>query len=127
LRKGAGLEFKKTLNLLWKAARQRRFVTYKDIADANGASWNKVRFAMIGHLFDLNQGAAHRGIPMLSAIVVDKIHVKTGRKEPSGLKGFVEGARLLGFPVDDPEAFHMAQQQACFIWAAGGTKPIIED
>ena len=121
------MEFKKTLNLLWKAARQRRFVTYKDIADANGASWNKVRFAMIGHLFDLNQGAAHRGIPMLSAIVVDKIHVKTGRKEPSGLKGFVEGARLLGFPVDDPEAFHMAQQQACFIWAAGGTKPIIED
>jgi hypothetical protein len=126
-RKGAGLEFKKSLKLLWEAARQRRFLTYKDIADANGASWNKVRFAMIGHLFDLNQWAAHRGIPMLSAIVVDKIHLATGHKEPSGLKGFVEGARLLGFRLDDPESFHREQQQACFAWAADSTKPFIED
>jgi hypothetical protein len=122
-RKRAGLDFHTSLRLLWQAARERRFVSYKDIADASGADWTRVRYLVNGHLWDLVDWGASSGVPMLSAIVVDKGNVDTGRKEPSGLKGFTDAARLLGHRVDDPETFHRQQQDACFAWAALTTDP----
>jgi len=35
-RKGKGLEFHKSSAIILKAARERRFLSYKDLADANG-------------------------------------------------------------------------------------------
>jgi hypothetical protein len=53
----------------------------------------------------------------LSAIVVNKPNVGTGEMELSTLKGFVAGARALGYPVTDPGAFLKVQQAAVFEWA----------
>jgi hypothetical protein len=119
-RKRAGLDFHTSLRLLWQAARERRFVSYKDIADASGADWTRVRYLVNGHLWDLVDWGASSGVPMLSAIVVDKGNVDTGRKEPSGLKAFTDAARLLGHRVDDPETFSPATARRVF--RLGGAK-----
>jgi hypothetical protein len=54
---------------------------------------------------------------MLSAIVVNKPNVTTGRMEPKSLKGFVGAARELGYTVTDEDAFLKEQQQRVFEWA----------
>ena len=50
-RKGRGLEFDKSLSIILDAAKQRRFLSYKDLADASGADWGQVRYAIGEHLW----------------------------------------------------------------------------
>lgn len=52
-RRGKGLEFDKSLAILLRAAKERRFLSYIELAKASGADWNQVRFAMNGHLWNL--------------------------------------------------------------------------
>src|SRR5215470_17787477 len=52
-RKGKGLEFEKSLALILKAAKERRFLGYPELAKESGADWNQVRFATNWHLWDL--------------------------------------------------------------------------
>lgn len=116
-RVGNGLNFDTTLNVVQKAALERRFVSYLEIAEASGANWNKVHYSIGQHMFDLIEFCHLRGMPLLSAIVVNKPNVRTGEMEPATLKGFVAGARALGIPVTDAHAFLKEQQEKVFSWA----------
>ena len=116
-RSGKGLSFETSFGVIHAAAAEGRFVSYKELADASGADWNRVRYAIGGHLWSLVEYADRRGWPMLSAIVVNKGNVATGDMEPSTLKGFIDAARELGHPVTDEKAFLREQQQRVFDWA----------
>jgi hypothetical protein len=118
IRKGNGLEFDKSFRIIKAAAKQGRFLSYKDLADASGADWNQVRYSMGRHLWDLVEFADRNGWPMLSAVVVNKPNVRSGALEPETLKGFIGAARDLGYAVTDEEAFLREQQTRVFAWAA---------
>ncbi|MEP9400026.1 hypothetical protein [Mesorhizobium sp. KR2-14] len=122
-RKGHGLDFQKSFDLIRKAAAERRFLSYKELADASGAEWSKVRYAVNGHLGDLIDYAHGRGWPLLSAIVVNQQNVATGDMEPQTLSGFVEAARALEYVIADEKAFLGEQQERVFAWAATNVEP----
>jgi len=116
-RKGYGLDFQKTFNLIRKAATEKRFVSYKELANESGSDWLKVRYAINTHLGDLIDYAHGMGWPLLSAIVVNQQNLTTGEMEPTTLKGFVEAARGLGYVVTDEKRFVREQQDRVFAWA----------
>jgi hypothetical protein len=116
-RRGKGLSFEKSFEVIRAAAAQGRFVSYKELADASGADWGQVHYAIGAHLWSLVEYAHRRGWPMLSAIVVNKQHVATGHMEPETFKGFIAAARELGLPVTDEKAFLAEQQRRVFGWA----------
>jgi hypothetical protein len=116
-RKGGGLEFDKSYNLILGAAREGRFLSYKELADGSGAKWEKVHYSLGSHLWQLVKYADLKGWPMLSAIVVNKPNVSSGKMDPPTLKGFVGAARELGYEVTDDEAFLKEQQERVFAWA----------
>ena len=120
-RKGHGLDFTRSLELIRRAARDKRFISYKELAEESGADWSKVRYAMNTHLGYLIDFAHGRGWPLLSAIVVNKQNLQNGDMEPTTLTGFVEAARFLGYTVNDKIEFLRVQQQRVFAWAAGET------
>jgi hypothetical protein len=126
-RHGGELDLDKTLDFVRRAAAKGRFVSYGDVAKANGANWNKVRRPMNKHLWALVSLAHSKGWPMLSAIVVNQQNLATGAMEPSTLDGFIRAARDLGYEVLDGVAFLEQQQEACFAWghsqAARATPP----
>lgn len=122
-RKGQGLDFQKSFDLIRRAAAERRFLSYKELADASGSDWSKVRYAVNTHLGDLIDYAHGKGWPLLSAIVVNQQNVATGDMEPTTLKGFVEAARELGYVVADEMGFLREQQQRVFTWAATKVTP----
>ncbi|WP_294541574.1 AAA family ATPase [uncultured Rhodoblastus sp.] len=111
------LDLKTTYRTILKAARERRFISYGDLAKANGADWQKVRYDMNRHLGDLVQIAVQNGWPMTSAIVVNRQNLETGTLDGSALQGFLAAARDSGLQVDDPDAFVRQQQLALFDWA----------
>lgn len=117
-RKGQGLDFQKSFDLIRKAAAESRFLSYKELADASGLDWSKVRYAVNTHLGDLIDYAHGKGWPLLSAIVVNQQNVARGDMEPTTLKGFVDAARGLGYVVTDEKAFLREQQERVFVWAA---------
>lgn len=55
---------------------------------------------------------------MLSAVVVNKPNVESGKIEVETLRGFVSAAWDLGYPISDEEAFLREQQACVFEWAA---------
>ncbi|MCB2080428.1 MAG: AAA family ATPase, partial [Novosphingobium sp.] len=112
------LSLQTTYKAIIDAARQRRFISYGDLAKANGAEWQKVRYAMNHHLGDLINLAVERGWPMPSAIVVNQHSLETGALEGSAREGFLAAARDSGLSVDDPDTFVKDQQKAMFEWAA---------
>jgi hypothetical protein len=116
-RRGGGLDLKVSIKAILQAARARRFLSYGELAAVNGADWNAVRYPMNTHLGEIIRYAQHRGWPMLSAVVVNKAHLDSGRMEPNTLKGFVDAAKWLGHDVDDPDGFLDQQQKKCFEWA----------
>jgi hypothetical protein len=81
LRTGRGLDFDKSFQAITEAARARRFLSYKALADASGAAWSQVHYEVGGHLGRLIEYAHRMGWPMLSAIVVNKPNVSTGEME----------------------------------------------
>jgi hypothetical protein len=119
LRRGRGLNFQKSYDVIRKAAADRRFLAYKELADESGADWGQVHYAIGAHLWDLVEYAHRKGWPMLSAIVVNKPNVTTGEMEPETLKGFVGAARALGYAVLDDQQFLREQQAKVFEWAGG--------
>lgn len=110
------LEFDRSRTFILAAARERRFLGYGQLAEANGTTWNKVRYAMHRHLWLLCRSAHDKGWPMLSAIVVDKPNIATGKMEPGALKGFIKTAHDLGRrDVDaDGEKFLRDEQERLF-------------
>ena len=43
-RKGKGLDFEKSFQIIRAAAKERRFLSYKELADASGAEWSQVHY-----------------------------------------------------------------------------------
>lgn len=116
-----GLNFEKSIGIVTRAAKEGRCVSYKDISTESGVTFNKVHWSMAGHLGRLVEYGHHRGLPMLSAVVVNEAEKATGKLKPESLKGFIECAHKLGIEVgDDEEGFLEQQQQAVFKAAAEG-------
>jgi hypothetical protein len=116
-RKGKGLEFDKSLSVILNAAKEGRFLGYKELTDASGADFNQVRFAMNSHLWDLVEYSHLKHGILFSAIVVNAPNVPTGMMDPPTMKGFIGAARLLNYPVTDEEGFLKEQQAGVFAWA----------
>lgn len=110
------LDIDKSLRAIYAAASGGRFISYGDLAAANGANWNEVRYPMNDHLWVLVDHAHRKGWPMLSAIVVNKDNIASGDMDPGTLAGFVRAATELGHSVTDPRGFLVSQQAACFQW-----------
>src|SRR3546814_12491644 len=108
------LDLQTSYRAILGAARERRFISYGDLAKANGAEWQKVRRAMNRHLSDLVEIATDRGWPMPSAIVVNKNNVETGALDGEARDGFINAARSFGYDVPDPASFVAQQQEARF-------------
>jgi hypothetical protein len=119
-RHGGGLSVDRSLAYLRAAAAERRLVSYGELAEANGAVWDKARYPMNTHLWALVCLARSKGWPMLSAMIVNKQNVATGAMEPDTLTGFAKAAEDLGYEVTDRVAFLKEQQEACFRWGASG-------
>ena len=114
-----GLDFQKSLLAIRAAAKQRKFLSYKDIADINGLSWNAARRPLDRHLYELMDYCNRHGWPLLPAIVVHKDNVATGMKNESGLLGFARGAQELGIdPGSNLLRFLRDEQERVFSWAA---------
>lgn len=111
------LDLQTTYKAILDAAREHRFISYSDLATANGADWQNVRYKMNAHLGNLVHIAAERNWPIPSAIVVNKANLETGTLAGTARKGFVAAAKGSGFQVDDPAAFVEQQQHALFDWA----------
>ncbi len=117
-RKGNGLDFEKSMSLILQAAREKRCLSYKQLADESGADWGKVHYSIGGHLWDLVKYAHGKGWPMLSAIVVNQRNLPTGGMDPDTLRGFIEAAKLLGRSITVAhEQFLVEEQQRVFAWA----------
>lgn len=111
-----GLDLETTVKALARAARQRRFMSYKDVADANGATWNKVRFRMNKHLDDVLHYCHRNNLPFLTAIVVPKPNIETGKQDKETLKGFLAGIERLGVGVTGEDDFMEQEQKRVFDW-----------
>jgi hypothetical protein len=120
-RRGKGLDFDKSLSIIFQAAKEGRFLSYKELADASGVQWNQVHYAISEHLWHLVEYSHLKHGVLLSAIVVNKPNIGSGRMEPDTLKGFIIAARLLDYPVTDEEAFLKEQQSRVFAWAKEGS------
>jgi len=116
---GKGLEFEKSISIISCAARERRFLSYMQLAAASGIGWDQAHFPMNKHLWDLVEYSHRKHGVLFSAIVVNQSNVVTGEMDPPTLKGFVGAARKLGYPVTDEEAFLRKQQARVFAWRAG--------
>jgi hypothetical protein len=117
-RKGQGLDFAKSRSAILAAATERRFLSYKELADASDVDWQRVHYSVGNHLWRLVEYAHRCGWPMLSAIVVNQQNRDTGKMEPDTLRGFINAARLLGYSIVDEETFLREQQALVFEWAA---------
>ena len=124
-RKGKGLDFNKSLAIILRAAREGRFLSYKELADESEADWGQVHYAIGGHLWNLVEYAHRRGWPLLSAIVVNKPNITTGAMEPETLKGFFAAAHDLDIAVVDEALFLKEQQAKVFEWARSGLAPAL--
>lgn len=111
------LDLRRTYRAILDAARDKRFISYGDLAKANGTDWQKVRYEMNRHLGKLVKIAAERDWPMPCAIVVPKDNIKTGTLDGRARDGFINAAKEFGFDVSNPAVFVEEQQQAMFAWA----------
>jgi len=119
-----GLDLKTTVKILVEAAKTPRFISYGEVAEANSSNWQQVRRLMPTHLDNVLSYCHQRHLPYLTAIVVSKPNLTTGRFDPENLRGFVNGLRRLGLSVTNPEEFAQAEQTRVFNWAKEGTVEI---
>jgi len=121
-RKGKGLSFEKSLAAIRDAASRGQFLGYKQLAEASGLEWSvAVHYAMPGHLWDLVEYSHRKGLPLLSAIVVNQKNLETGAMEPETRHGFITAARDLGIVVTEERKFLKKQQEEIFRRAREGT------
>lgn len=110
-----GFEPDKSRQTILAAAKQRSFLSYKDLSDASGLNWSKVHYSIGKHLWDLIEPIYRRHEILVSAIVVNKPNVASGKMDPETLRGFITAAETLGVAVDaDHAAFLKKSQEAVF-------------
>jgi len=111
------LKLENTYAAIRSAARERRFVSYGEVAAASSVPWNRAYRLMPQHLGQLVSIAHERGWPLPSAIVVNKGDLETGKLDGSARDGLLAAAESIGLKVDDPEKFVRDQQEKVFAWA----------
>ena len=112
------LTFDATVAAIREAARERRFLSYDDVAAASGSTIQKARMQLPAHLSRVLRYAVCRGWPLVTSIVVSKPNVETGTMDGSALEGFLKSAALQGLaPEAESEAFVKEQQEKTFAWA----------
>ena len=120
-RHGKGLDIATSVAAMTKAAKENRYISYGDLAAANGLTWSKARLRMNGkhgHMDDLLAYCHSHEMPLLTAIVVGRNHLDSGEMDEDTVNGFVAGIRRLGVSVSEPIAFLKQCQSECFEWAA---------
>jgi len=124
LQRSPGLLFARTLEAIRASAGRRAYLTYGDVAAANGLTWQAARMRIDPHLFDICRWATFRAWPLLTAIVVDQPNRRTGRMTGVPLIGFARAAERCGRIVGpDAAAFLAEEQQRVFAWAEKETLP----
>jgi hypothetical protein len=115
-----GFEVERSKEIILKAAREGRCLSYKELADAYGMDWSVARHPINAHLGDLVAWGAAHGFPMLSAIVVNQANLQTRKMDEITLKGFIAAAARLGlYDGSEPEKFLRTQQDALFAHVRG--------
>lgn len=111
------LNLNTTYQAIIAAAKDRKFITYGDIAKAQNLEWSKVRYAMNSHLETLLGISAANDWPLLTAIVVNQGGLQSGSMVDSAMEGFVAAAKRYGRSVNSPADFVRNEQEATFKWA----------
>jgi 5-methylcytosine-specific restriction protein B len=114
------LNIDRSIAAILEAARQGKFISYGDVAKANGFAWSfTMNHLMPKHLDMVLTKADTRGWPLITAVVVNKQNILSGKLEEKSLSGFVSGARGLGYDVGDNDrhAFLEEQQRETFAFA----------
>ena len=96
-----------------------RCTTYGALAAASGVAWSKARQRMngaSGHLERVLDICHARGLPLLTAICVNRDGVETAQLSDDARRGFAAGARRIGATVEDERAFHRDCVEACWAW-----------
>jgi hypothetical protein len=120
-RHGRGLSIEVSMRAMMQAAKNGKFISYGELAEANGIAWTKARHLMNGkhgHLDNLLAYCQSNGLPLFTAIVVQKAKLDSGDMDDFTLAGFVEGAERIGRPVVDVRDFLQRCQEECFAWKA---------
>lgn len=113
------LKFEISLEHLKQTAVRQVCTTYGDLASASGVAWARAYRQMNGprgHLAQLLDLCHARGLPLLTAICVNRKGVGNGELEEGALTGFVTGARRLGLFVGDEHEFHARCRDECWKW-----------
>ena len=116
------LDIQTTYRTILAAARERRLVSYTDIADAQGKRISRVRDELIRQLDEILCISRRRGWPALTAIVVNQ---NADGLEGAALEGFAKSAALAGYEVGDPREF--ADEQKWAVFATAPTTPEVLD
>lgn len=117
-RRGGPLNLWTTLAAIRAAAEQHHFLTYLDVAKANGVTWSQARVRMTPHLNELLDYAIDRSWPLVTALVVDAAGVAEGKMSETALKGFTKSAdEREKFPGGDEAEFLQQEQGLVFAWA----------
>jgi 5-methylcytosine-specific restriction protein B len=113
----AKLDLDTTFALIRAHAREGCYLSFGQVAAAQNVPWPQVRRSISDHLRSVCALSLSQGGPLVSSIVVNRLHVGTGHMEPETLAGFLAAARALGFTLANGEAFLREQQAATFTWA----------
>ena len=117
-RRGQGLSFETSLAVIRAAAREGRFIGYKELAEASGAEWSRVHWSVGPHLDSLLEYCHRKGWPLLPAIVVRQAEIDGGELKGTSLEGFVKGCEDLGIGMPaDAATFARDEQRKVFEWA----------
>ena len=113
------LTFDATVEAIRKAALDRRYISYEDVAEASGSTIQKARMQLPAHLARVMRYVLCKGWPLITSIVVTKPHVATGTMEGSALESFLKACALhgQGVPSEDVAGFVRGEQEKTFAWA----------
>lgn len=112
------LEFRKSVTAIRTVAEQRHYISYGDVGAASGFAWKEARRTIDRHLDELCRWAHLRGWPLITALVVEKPNVTSGKLEGVALDGFIRTAKRLDrYVTGDEKAFLKAEQESVFAWA----------
>jgi hypothetical protein len=112
------LDAARSLAAIRAAARAGRCLSYGEVAAANHLAWPEARRRMDAHLQGLCAASLRAGGPLVSAIVVNRTGIATGRMEARALAGFTAMAARLGVAVGpDPALFLTREQARVFAWS----------
>ncbi|MDT8331320.1 hypothetical protein RQ831_09665 [Roseomonas gilardii] len=113
------MEPRKSVAAIRRAAEVREFLSYSDVANESGLSWQEARHRIAAHLDLLCQWAHGKGWPLITSIVVEKPNLRSGKLEDYALAGFITAAERLKCDVGtDHRAFLKREQDRTFIWAS---------